>query len=205
MSICGKYSFEDLYEDYDDLLEKYQIYACWNDLVPLNMKSKKDAVAYYPYLISMMYSTKDNGGFVHLSSEPFINQEEEEQMEWRLESLLKLYRSCKRKKISFDKEEVIKRICFCPDCPKPHEIELINRVAELGEKATVDGIHDDMHDRMRREWYDLMLENGWGEDEAYRWVYGFQRWVDKYKEDCAKKLAASEDGFGDESGLAPAT
>ena len=178
MGISGKCDFEDTCVMYDNILDKYKIYAYGNEIIPLEMKSKKDLVAYYPYIVSLMVHDG-----IHLSKQSFIDSEEQENMQWRLDKLIKYYKKCKRKKIEFDKNEALKEICWINvDEPEPYEIELVDRVAEYGVNATIDNLHDSMHDMMRNEWYALMLDNGRDEDRAYRWVYGWQRWLSRMAE-----------------------
>lgn len=192
MGLSGKCDFEDTVSIYgvDNILNKYNVYASDNEIVPLKMESKKDLVAYYPYLVGLMTSDKETGGIIRLSKESYIDTEEKERFGWKLESLKRYWRSCKRNKVPFSKDEAAKKIVFFGDGkPEPHEQELIDRVAEHGEKATAEDLHDPWYDRMRGEWYQLMLDAGWGEDQAYRWVYGWKRWFDRIRN--------SADEFGD--------
>ena len=34
---------------------------------------------------------------------------------------------------------------------------------------------------MRKEWFELMVENGWDESIAYRWIFGWKRWLEHNK------------------------
>lgn len=185
MGISGKCGFEETVEmnGADEILEKYQVFIPRHELVPLNMRSKKDLVAYYTYGTSMIAYGND-GGKIVLSSESYIDTEERERLGWYYETLMKYYRKCKKNKTKFDKDEALKQIVMFPPA-QDYQIELVNRVARQFEdptmKASIKGIHDPMHDHMRQQWYDLMIEHGWEEDEAYRWVYGWKRWLDKIK------------------------
>lgn len=182
MGISGKCDFEDTISIWspEEILAKYKIYAYGHDLVPLWFQTPKDLVPYYPYLVITMGAEKNKGGIIHLSSESFIDREEQEQLGSMLQRVQKYWRKCKRNKVPFDKEEAL-RLCAYNMPPESYEGEIVDRVAELGNKATIDGIHDGYHDRMRNELYKLMLEYGWGEDESYRWVYGWDRWLKKTK------------------------
>lgn len=183
MGICGKSDFEDFCEMHhspEEILSKYEIYANKHDLVPLHMRDKKDLVAYYPWLITMMWSNKESGGKVHLSDEDYITAEEKERLQWEYDNVVRYYKRCKRKKEEFDKNVALELIVWFE--PEPYQIELVNRIAEMGEKATIDNLHTKYHDSRRKEWFDLMVENGWDENMAYRWVYGFTRWLECTKE-----------------------
>lgn len=183
MGISGKCDFEDFVAIHspEEVLDKYQVYANGHGLVPLKIESLKELVVYYPYLTPIICSDKETGGKVHLSEKSYIDREEEEWLTRKLDDLVRYYKKCKRNKTEFSREEALKLIKWGGETELPYETELINRVIELGGKATIEGIHDPSHDRMRDEWYQLMLDNGWSEDQVYKWVYGWQRWFDKLK------------------------
>ena len=189
--ISGKSDFQDFCEMHhtpEEVLEKYDIYARVDDIIPLKMESKKDLVAYYPYLTSIVCSSKDERGVVKLSDQSYIDGEEQERLDWRIEKLIKYYKKCKRKKRVYDPNEALQEICWVSiDEPQKYEIDLVNRVAELGEKATTEDIYDPWCDKKRRQWYDLMIKNGWAKEIAYRWIYGWRRWVAKLKSKEEKK------------------
>jgi len=181
MGISGKCDFEDVVDIHspEEILSKYKIYADKNSLVPLKIETIKELVVYYPYLVPMMSSSKEDGGKIHLSSKSYIDQEEEERLQSKLDELKRYYRKCKRKKTNFDANEAFKLIGIFADVPQKYEVELVNRVAELGNEATFEGVHTPAHERMRDKWYQLMIDNGWAEDQAYGWVYGWKRWFDR--------------------------
>ena len=174
MSIAGKCCFEDTVAIFgaDNILEKYDVYI-GDNILPLRMESEKDLIPYYPYLESIMVSNKETGGIIRLHTRSFIDEEEEERLTWRLNELKKYWRRCKRRKEPFSTEEALKKICFFD--PQDYEKKLVTRVAEFGEAAIIEGIHDPMHERMRNELYELMIKYGWPEPQAYRWVYGWER------------------------------
>lgn len=180
MSIAGKCCFEDTVEIFgaDNILNKYRVYI-GDNILPLRMESEKDLIPYYPYLESIMISNKNDGGVIRLQTDSFINIEEREWITWRLEKLKKYYRKCKRKHNPYSLEEAQKLICWYE--PQLYEKELIKRVQKFGEKATIDDLHDNLHEHMRKELYELMLEYGWSESEAYPWVYGWRRYFEKNK------------------------
>lgn len=182
MGISGKCGFQETVEIYgaQNILDKYKVYAANNEIIPLKMESEKDLVAYYTYGTPFMSGGKD-GGVIMLSSESYIDTEEREDLQWNLKELQKYYKKCKRNKISFDKEEALKKITlFWP--PEDYQIELVDRVAEKGNKATIEGLHTQWHDSRRKEWFDLMVDKyDWDKNRAYRWVYGWNRWYDMLK------------------------
>lgn len=119
-------------EDISDLSENWQ---------RIEYNSIKDLVPYYPYVISMCCCHKgdSNNSMVVLSSESFVDTEEREMISLYLKDMLRYYNKCKRKKIEFNKEEVLEKVCnfhHNEDLVK----ELIDRVAENGKKADIDGL-----------------------------------------------------------------
>ena len=185
MSISGKSDFSDIVEMHyspQEILNNFKVYASGNDIVPLKMGTKKDLVAYYPYLVATMTCDKKSGGHIYLSGRSFIDQEEAEMMERKLTALKEYRKKCKRDEVPFDNDEAIKLISFFEPY-MDYEKELVKRVEKYGGKATIEGIHDPLHEKMRKEWYDLMVENGWEKWTAYRWVYGWNRWLEESKND----------------------
>lgn len=179
MGISSKSDFQDWCEMHntpEEILEEYKVYAYGNDIVPLRMESKKDLVAYYPYIVTVMAKNKDSG-VIHLSEKSYIDTSEEEKLNWDLKALIRYWKKCKKNHDVFDKNEALKKIVWpIDDTPEDYEIELVERVAEYGAKAIIDDLHDSYHDRMRNEWYQLMIDAGWSKQEAYKWVYGWKRY-----------------------------
>lgn len=158
-----------------------KIYRHFEDVVPLRIDSQKDLAPFYPYLTTMITS---NNGYMNiiLSDKSFVDIEEAEWLQWKLDDLKKYWRKCNRKKIPFDRDEAERMVSWrIGDKLEPHVMELINRVEKLGDKATIDDIHDPMHDRMRQELLDEMVRLGWDEDDAYKWCFGFARWLKREK------------------------
>lgn len=183
MGLSGKYDFEDhctMFSNPRDLINKYKIYAFGNDVVPLKFEKPEDLIAYYPYIVSMSYGNNDGTGTIYLSQRSFIDTEEEEMLGWKMDHVKVVYRRCKRNHIPFDRKAAEKAISIFDEL-RPFEKEIINRVERDGEKASTEGIHDIMHDNMRDKWYKLMVDNGWEESIAYRWVYGWRRYLDRIK------------------------
>jgi len=180
MSIAGKCCFEDTVEIFgaDNILNNYKVYI-GDNILPLRMESEKDLVPYYPFLESFMVLNKKDGGIIRLQTDSFINIEEREWIAWRLNELKKYYRRCKRKHIPYSQDKALKLICLFE--PQEYERELVKRVEKFGEKTTIDDLHDNLHEHMRKELYELMLKYGWTEQQAYPWVYGWRRFFEKNK------------------------
>ena len=164
----------------NEIIKKYKIYAS-NQILPLEVKEPKDLIPYYPFLTSSMSSNKETGGTIYLTSESYIDTEERQSLTWTLNNLIKIWKRCKRKKIPFDKEEALAQTTLFT--PREYEEEIADRVAKFGDKATIDGIHIKSHNRYRQDLYDEMIKNGWDEAKSYIWCFGFDRWIERNKEE----------------------
>ena len=120
--------------------------------------SIKDLIPLYPHLIAMAHYNKSSS-IVILSPNSYIDEEEQELLEFYLKHLIKIYNRCKRKKIEFDVEEAVKEICWW-DCNKEPITELAHRVKEKGKRASIDGIHLEMREYCRKQLVDEMLKHG---------------------------------------------
>ena len=194
MGLSGKCDFQDTVELYgaDKILNNYKIYAAHNDVIPLKFEKQADLIAYYPYLVAMMYGDNKNGcGIIQLSERSFIDSEEEEWLSWRMNEVKRIWRKCKRNKEPFTREITKENLgAWCVE-PDGYKKEIIDRVEKFGDKATIEGIHDPMHDKIRKEWYELMVNSGWDKQTAYRWVYGWKRYLTRVDE---TERDLSEDG-----------
>lgn len=158
----------------EDYLKNTTFYMYINDRkVKLKIDSRKELALYYPYLVSSMASSNDKRT-IFLSSDSFIDQEEQERLQINLEYILKIYRKYKREKKDFDTKEVLEQLSNPWKAPD-YEVELLNRVAEHGMKANIEGLHTSMHEYYRGRWYKRLIELGWPEDEAFCWVY--KEWI----------------------------
>lgn len=153
-----------------------------NSPVPLDIKSEKDASAFYPFVPYLQAGGKDFSIY-RIGTKSFIDIEEEERLNWKLQRVIRYYKKCKRKKVEFDEKEALKEIGFLSR-PSGEELEIVKRVKEYGLKATTEDLHDNMHDYYRKKWYDEMVRLGWKEDQAGCWIYGLSRWFKIRKEIC---------------------
>lgn len=193
--IISRYSGKcDLYDVLVDIREvtdfsKVKIYAANNSIVPLRIDSQKDLMPYYPYIIGMHASDSEGNMVVYLGARSYVDNEEGENLTWDLDTLKRYYRSRKRKHEPFDSDEALKKISFFDDSAE-YKKELVNRVRELGEKATIEDIHIPFMDTMRQRLYEDMVAAGWNDDRAYEWCFGWRRLWERTK----TKLAGSSEG-----------
>lgn len=131
-----------------------------NNTEPLHIEKMEDLIPYYPYIIGSAYfNNAERKSVIHLTSESWVDIEERDILEFRLKDLLRIYNSCKRKKIEFDVKEALKKIVWGGWNEEPYK-ELANRIKENGKKATIDGIHLKMHEHYRQDLVDEMIKNG---------------------------------------------
>ena len=175
----GKCDVADCYDDKSDGYLRKSNFYLGNNIVPLRINNQHDLAPYYPYLVAMSYSD-GNMSFIHLSSESFIDAEEKEHLGWILKDFQKYYRKCKRKKISYIEDEAIAKCCW--RSPTNIDREIAKRVGEHGDKATIDGLHDNIHEYYRNRLFEKMVELGWDEKTADYWIWkDLKRTYDKYK------------------------
>ena len=152
--MISKYTDEELAHN----VTIYQGYG--EDQKKLNISCRKDLIPYYAHLVSSAcYDNVERKAVIHITRESFVDREERESLEFKLKDVLRIYNRCKRKKIEFDVEEVVKEIVWNGYCESQIR-EIANRVKENGKKAKVDGIHIDIHEHYRRELVKEMLANG---------------------------------------------
>ncbi len=191
--IISKYSGKcDLYDVLVDIREvtdfsKVKIYAANNFIVPLRIDSQKDLMPYYPYIVAISVGNSDGTQIIHLSEKSYIDSEEEERLTGNLDTLKCYYRRQKRRHEPFDSDEALKKIYFFDSTPEYYKKELVNRVKELGEKATIEDIHIPYCDAMRQRLYEDMVAAGWNDDRAYEWCFGWQRHWNRAKERLAEE------------------
>ena len=139
----------------------------------LDIKCLKDLLPYAAHLIGMSYGDKDGNYIAHISSRSFVDEEEEERFTWILDDIKKIYRRCKRKKIPFELEDVIKELVWQYDSENMKKAveTLFNRVKEHPCTKDISGLHDNMHQYYRKRLYEDMVEAGYTEDQAHEWVY----------------------------------
>ena len=127
----------------------------------------KDIVKYYPYLEAIAVSSKDSCTII-ISADSFIDTEERERLDYRIQDVLKYWRKCKRNKIPFTKEEFYRNTWWKNDSVMD---EICKRVVEDGDKAEFNNLHDSIHEYYRREWFNELVRVGYTELEAYNWVF----------------------------------
>ena len=182
--LTGKSDFHDLCEMHstpEEIIRDFEIYPDVNSIVPYHITSEKDLIAFYPYIIAVQ-TYSDGKGQVYLSRTNYIDEKENGELMWMLNSVKQYNRKCINKHQEFNDKEAWNLICWnMQEDPQDYEIELIKRVKEKGIHATTEDIHIPRYDESRDEWYKMMVDGGWSEDVAYRWVYGWKRWTRRNK------------------------
>jgi len=152
----------------DEYLQNSNIYI-GDNIIPLRINNQHDLAPYYPYLVAIG-SWSDGHAEIYLSSESFIDAEEREHLTWKLEDVKRYRRRCKRHKEPYDEDEAAKKISFMKE-PEDVEREITRRVKENGDKATINGLHDYIHEYYRKELLEEMLRLGWDKRRAKLWIW----------------------------------
>lgn len=163
----GKCDVYDWFSEYtDEDIKKCKIYV-GDECMPLRIDSRRDLMPYYPRLVVLGWGSGKTRS-VRISTESFVDREEREQLEWKLEYAIKIYRRKKRKHEQFNPDKVIEETSLFND--KVYE-EIVRRVAESGEKATIDGIKISYHEHNRKALYDDMVAAGYDARFARWWIW----------------------------------
>lgn len=169
----GKYDVYDWFymskSPTDDYISKSEFYI-WrgNKKHRLDIQTAKDLIPYYPFIIAMGNYQKDGFSIVHLSSESFVDKEEEEIIESMLHRIKKYYKKSCRKNIPFTLEDVLS---YEGKHYTDVITELYKRVCEYKNKADIKGLHLPMHEYYRQELYNKMLQAGYNKEEAFLWCF----------------------------------
>lgn len=171
---CGKCDFADwVCDESDEEISRHSFFITTPDdrAHKLDIHNQRDAARYYPYIISMAASSKDNGGVVYLSSSSYIDQREKEHQGWYIRDVMKYWNKCKRDKIKFDKKVAYEKSGFS----STNEVEIkeiINRIAKDGKNATFEGIYHPICEYYRTNWFNCLTEEfGYTKREAFKIVF----------------------------------
>lgn len=160
--------FDHLGDATDEKLQNSNIYIGDNP-IPLRINNQHDLAPYYPYLIGIG-GWGDGHYNLRISTMSFIDEEERDHLTWKLNDVKRYWRSCKRKKIPYDIEKATQLISFF-GMPNGIEQEIAERVEKDGDKATIDGIHDYMHELYRNKLLEEMIRLGWDKRVAKYWIW----------------------------------
>ena len=165
---CDFYDHIEMCKNEEEVLNT-KIYI-GNSETPLNIHSMVDLIPYYPHIIYLgVYNGENN--IVRLTEKPYTDIEEEEHLQFYLDTILRYYRKCKRKKEEFNVETAIENLRWisCKDVIRT----LAERVKKDGKKATYEGLHLPFEDYYRKELVNEMLKNGLDPKE-----YGYGRFCE---------------------------
>lgn len=162
-----------------DSILKSTIYV--NDIGPLKFTESKDLIPYYPYIITIMFSSKDSK-FINLSSKSFVDLKEQESIGWIIMDCVYYYRKFKREKVEFTFDNILKRDPW--SCSYRQELwkEVISRIKEFpkinkdyGSTREIDinkldyivkeyfyDLHDSIHTMYRLKLINEAIENNIG-------------------------------------------
>lgn len=144
----------------EELANNVKIYQGWGETQKqLNIKTRKDLIPYYAHLVSSAcYDNAERAASIHITSESFVDREERDSLEYKLKRVLTIYNRCKRKKMDFDVDAVVKEVAWAGFDDDIYR-EIANRVKVNGKKANIDGIHMKIHEYYRQELVNEMIKN----------------------------------------------
>lgn len=164
----------DLYDwlDTDKILfSKLTIYV-GNSKEPLKIDYISDLIPYYPYVISVGgHNTVEKSANLKLMSESWVDYHERELLTSEMNDIKKFYRKCKRLKKEFNIKTVQDNVFLLFGADEGLHKEIIRRVLESGDKADVKGLHLPIYEHYRDLLYAEMVNNGYTEDEAKKWIW----------------------------------
>ena len=154
--------------------------------VELRVDSYKDLTPYFPCVPSV--ETHCDGEYrICLSGKPWYRVEEEQMLRIYLRDLTTCYNRLKRIK-DLSLERLIERYNNKYNWSHTKDeliAELASRLIEAkGKKDKVDisDLYLPSGDWFRKRLYEEMIKNGWREEVAYYWCYGWNRWTRKEEE-----------------------
>lgn len=152
----------------DEYLQNANIYI-GDNIIPLRINNQHDLAPYYPYII-WFGGWGDGKAELHISTESYIDTNERDHLTWKLNDAKRYWRRCRRKKITYNANEAAQSISFLQE-PGDLEREIARRVEADGDKATIEGLHDEIHEYYRKELLKEMLRLGWDKRRARLWIW----------------------------------
>lgn len=158
----------DFFGDYTDEQLQQCSFFIEDNPVPLRINNQHDLAPYYPHI--MIMGSGENGVWnCQITSHSFVDYEEEERLNWRLQDFKKYRKKCKRNKIPYIESEAIKE-CFYLQ-PTDVDKEIAHRVGLYGDKATINGLRIEIYEICRNELLNEMVRLGWDERKARYWIW----------------------------------
>lgn len=179
---------------YDSLIEigevtdfsRVHIYINHNP-VELRIDSYKDLIPYFPCVPAV--ETRDNGEYkIWLSGKPWYRIEEEQMLGIYLRDLITCYNRLKRNK-NLSLESLVERYDTKYNWNHAKDelvAELASRLIEAKgkkDKVNISDLYLPSGDFFRKRLYEEMVNNGWDENKAYLWCYGWRRWEKKDRDE----------------------
>ena len=168
----GKCDLYDCIGDYTDeeIAKKVKVYYA-GSIVPLKIESQKDMMPFYPFIAGIMCGESDGTRVFHIGHRSYVDQQEEETVEFIKRDIERYYKKCKRKKIDFDPNY------FTSFSFSSLAKEMAEDVVRIGIKDVLssDEYHTYMSDYHRKQLYKDMVAAGWDELIALSWVFGWRR------------------------------
>lgn len=161
---CDLYDSVVMISRYD--IKDIELFLCKGERsYPLKITEPRDLIPYYPYVPGMSTYSKETG-YKAWISDNYVDVEERKRLEFDLKHLIQEYNKAKRKNVPFE-----------PTSFWRHQ-EVIDRVKEQGNKATIEGIHLPLWNNYREALAKEMEKNGYEDLDIIKWVYP-DNWIKK--------------------------
>lgn len=167
----GKCDFYDWINDQsDEFIKKSNYYIRFKGRRhPIEINNRHDAIKYYPYLVSMGYHSEIKD-VAELCADSFIDTEERERIDLRLKEVIEYWEKYRNSLGEISKEQCIQSLGALAKGDELYP-QIIDEVNKYGDKAECKYVHDHMHERYRRQWFEYMIEEGYDKNFAFCWVY----------------------------------
>ena len=169
----GKCDVGDTYEILGERMKNAKVYI-GDNIIPLRIDSEKDALPYFPFLVGSMASS-DESTTIRLGSSSYVDVPEQEILDREWEYLRKRYR--KLAKNGTPSVEALLEDGFFKD--RDYGDAMAESMIEQKGKGERPDLSISYLDHYRDTLYHELLANGYEENEAYRWAYGFRRWLNR--------------------------
>lgn len=142
----------------------------------LDIKNKYDALPYFPHIVGIGFGSKDGRSVIYLSSRSYVDEREEEHLQWIISDIRRAFKKRKRKKQVISPELLYEDIYVWKDEENLYK-KLINRFMQNHSNPDISDIHTTMSEYYRNELKDEMIKEGYSEEETIDWIWGNKKYV----------------------------
>lgn len=180
----GKCDFADTWEILGDRMKNAKVYY-GNNIVPLRIDNVKDAMPYFPFIVSSMASSEETTT-IYLAERSYVDETNERWMDSCWKTVKKAYK--KRAKNGVPTiDDILTAIGDTAWNRETYEKMASALVSSGGKGDRPKNLFAPCLEHYRTSLYEDLVSAGYDENIAYRWVYGFDNWLERYKNSKAKE------------------